>query len=94
MHTFIISQIIGLLLFCTVNYGALSYIKYRKNQVDSKPEQKVERFFLQQARMAIYLFFVAGIAYKINGVQSQLTLDFASLSLHSLISSLNTLVSL
>lgn len=79
MYAFVVSQFIGLTLFFTLNYGALSYIKYRKNQASNKSHTGVEVFFLQQARVAIYLFFVVGVAYKINSIHEHLNIDYSYL---------------
>lgn len=80
MYAFVLSQIIGLTLFFTLNYGVLSYIKYRKNQTTGKSNKRFEVFVLQQARVAIYLFFIMGVVYKVNTIQEHLNIDYSYLA--------------
>ncbi len=76
MVGFIFSQIIGLCLFLTLNYGILSYVNYRKNQAEGKVEKRTERFILQQVRIAVSLFIVIGIAYRISVINEYFKIDY------------------
>lgn len=79
MYTFIISQLIGLCLFFTLNYGVLSYINYRKNQAVGKPEKRIEWLFLQHARVGMTFFFVGGLLYRISAISQELNVDYSAL---------------
>jgi len=76
MLIFILSQIIGLILFVTLNYGIISYIQYRKNQCDNNAEKKVEWFFLQNARVGLYIFLVFGVFNRVSTINENLNIDY------------------
>lgn len=76
MLAFFLSQFIGLCLFITLNYGLLSYINYRKNQADGKVEKRTERFVLQQVRIAVSLFLVMGVAYRLSVINEYFKMDY------------------
>jgi|GEM_PF-2932772 hypothetical protein len=86
MFVFLISQLIGLCLFLTLNYGLLSYVQYRKNQAAGKADQKVEWFVLQNARVGIYLFFVFGVLNRMSAITENLNIDYSHIIISTLFS--------
>lgn len=77
MGVFIISQLIGLCLFFTLNYGVYSYIQYRKNQVAGKAEHRVQWFVLQNARVALYIFFIFGVLNRLSTIEQNINPDYS-----------------
>ena len=84
MFAFFVSQIIGLCLFITLNYGVLSYINYRKNQASTSEHKKTERFVLDQLRIAVSLFLVMGLIYKINNINQYFSIDYTYILFNTL----------
>lgn len=86
MFVFIISQLIGLCLFITLNYGLLSYIQYRKNQVAGKAENRMEWIFLQNVRVGFYIFLIFGVFNRLSSIGQSLNLDYSFIILRALFS--------
>ena len=85
MAAFIFSQIVGLCLFITLNFGILSYINYRKNQAAKSNDGRLEWLFLQNVRVGLYIFFITGIFYRLNTIQQQFNIDYSYLFLRALL---------
>jgi len=79
LAVFLISQLIGLCLFFTLNYGLYSYIMYRKNQASGKAEKRVEWFVLQNTRVALYIFFIFGVFNRLSTINQNLNIDYSHL---------------
>ncbi len=85
MYAFLLTQMIGLSLFFTINYGLLSYIQYRKNQLKGGTEVRAERFVLRNATAALYFLLVGGFIYRINHIHQYLNIDYGYLMIKTLI---------
>ncbi len=90
MLGFLLTQMIGLSLFFTINYGILSYIQYRKNQLKGGSQFRKERFALSQASVAIYLLLIGGFVYRINHIHQYLNIDYSYLMIKGLMTSAPT----
>lgn len=84
MLGFILTQMIGLSLFFTINYGVLSYIQYRKNQLKVGTQFNKERLILRHATVALYLVLVGGFIYRLNHIHQYLNIDYSYLMIKGL----------
>ena len=84
MMTFILTQLVGIILFVTFNYAILSYIRYRKNQL-GKEAPLGQRFILQNLTAAMYGVMVLGVSYRVAVINQHLNIDYPFIVLDALI---------
>jgi hypothetical protein len=75
MIAFVISQIVGVTLFATLNYGFFCYIRYRRDQVIGKSEDSAKNIYVFYMT-ALGFMGILGIVYKYSYLRNFLNLDY------------------